>query len=112
MSSSSSTPQKPKRRAFFSLNVDSTADHIYERIEDYNKEKTDRVKVREQSGPLRGSTHLHVLGNPYEKEVQRSIERIVDGRVVRDTLTTYDHSDTNSPPRKKSIEDKYDTSDL
>lgn len=107
---------QPKRRAFFSLNVDSNAEHIYERVEDHNKDKKDSLKVREQTGPVVGNSSVQIITRPFEKEVQRSIERIVDGRVVRDT-TTY-RSTSPSPSsrqkssKKRSIEDKYDTSDL
>ncbi|KAF2662663.1 hypothetical protein K491DRAFT_700398 [Lophiostoma macrostomum CBS 122681] len=71
----------PPKRAFFSLNVDSNADHIYERIEHHDKEGKDKIKVKEHSEPLVGSTSLQVLTQPFEKEVKRSVERIVDGRV-------------------------------
>jgi hypothetical protein len=107
---------QPKRRAFLSLNVDSDAEHIYERVEDHNKDKKDRLKVREQTEPIAGNSSIQIITRPFEKEVQRSIERIVDGRVVRDT-TTY-RSTSSSPAsrqrtsKKASIEDKYDTSDL
>lgn len=111
----SNTPQK---RGFITLNVDSVADHIYQRVEDHNKDKKDELKVREQSGPVVGSTSIQILGAPFEKEVQRSIERIVDGRVVRDTSihrsTSPDDDDRKEKEKKKksAIEEKYDTSEL
>jgi len=114
----SHTNTTPQKRGFITLNVDSVADHIYQRVEDHNKDKKDELKVREQSGPLVGSTSVKILGAPFEKEVQRSIERIVDGRVVRDTnfhrSTSPDDDDREQKERKKKddIEEKYDTSEL
>lgn len=110
-------PHTPQKRGYISLNVDSVADHIYQRVEDHNKDKKDELKVREQSGPVVGSTSIQILGAPFEKEVQRSIERIVDGRVVRDTSihrsTSPDNDEKKEEERKKSaIEEKYDTSEL
>lgn len=105
------------KRAVFSLTVDSNTEHIYERTEDHTKEGKGKVKVREYKEPLIGNTSLHILTKPFEKEVQRSVERTIDGRTVRDT--TYSYSDSTSSVssgqkqhRKKSVEEKYDTSDL
>jgi hypothetical protein len=112
-----SSTMSPPKRAFFSLNVDSNADHIYERIEHHGKDGKDTVKVKEHREPLAGSTSLQVLTQPFEKEVKRSVERIVDGRVVRDTETySSDKPDSHTVKlenkRKKSLWEKYDTSDL
>jgi ribose 5-phosphate isomerase B len=100
----------PPKRAIFSLNVNTNAEHFYERIEDHLKD--DKVTVREHKEPLVGNTSVHILTKPFEKKVQRSVTRAVDGRVVRDT-ETYDSSSSKSRSGCKSrIEDKYDISDL
>jgi hypothetical protein len=118
-SSKNPTMSRPKRRAFLSVNVNSNAEHIYERVEDHNKESKDRLKVLEQTQPTVGNSSIHIITRPFEKEVQRSIERVVDGRVVRDTTTYRSTSPSpsnrhkeGSSKKRASIEDKYDTSDL
>ena len=117
----SSSAPKPHRRAFISLNVDSHTDHLYERVEDHTKPDSDRKKitVRQQSQPTAGSSSAHILTGPYEKEVTRSLERVVDGRVVRDTVTQREDDSTpkstrneHASTRHSRIEEKYDTSDL
>lgn len=102
----------PPKRAIFSLNVDSNAEHFLERIEDHSKQGKGKVKVREHKEPFVGNTSLQLLTRPFEKEVQRSVERIVDGRVVKDTKITRENSQTRNEKRKKSVEERYDTSDL
>jgi ribose 5-phosphate isomerase B len=104
-------PPFSSKRAFFSLNVDSDADHVYERTVDHRNGK-DKVTVRESGEPRVGNTSLNVLTKPFEREIKRSIERVVDGRTVRDTKTTYDDGSERPQRRKTRIEDKYDTSDL
>ncbi|KAF2019358.1 hypothetical protein BU24DRAFT_459040 [Aaosphaeria arxii CBS 175.79] len=100
----------PPKRALFSLNISSNADHIYQRVEDRNTDGKDRVQVREHNDPLVGQTNLEILTRPFEKEVKRSVERIVDGRVVTDTKI--ERSGSGNKHVSNKVEDKYDTSDL
>ncbi|PSN69221.1 hypothetical protein BS50DRAFT_572381 [Corynespora cassiicola Philippines] len=115
----------PPKRALFSLNIDSNAEHIYQRVDDHNN---DKHKVLETSGPVHGSTNLQLVTRPFEKAVERSIERIVDGKHVADaegdiTYETHQSVNGESPRRstktvhvkkkgKQSVEEQYDTSDL
>ncbi|KAF2113340.1 hypothetical protein BDV96DRAFT_613757 [Lophiotrema nucula] len=76
----------PPKRALFSLNVDSNAEHLYQRIDDHNKERT---TVTETKDPVHGHTSLQVLTKPFEKEVERQVQRV--------TNTTPPTSDSNPP---------------
>ena len=113
------SPPRNTRRGFFSLNVDTNADHILEKTVEKDKDEKDIVKIRQHGEPHVGNTSLQVLTKPFEQEIKRSVERIVDGRTVRDTETSY--SNENDKPqrhtvkvgkRKQSLWEKYDTSDL
>ncbi|KAH7121205.1 hypothetical protein B0J11DRAFT_560151 [Dendryphion nanum] len=79
------------KRGLFSLNVDSTVSHIRERIEDEaTPSGTRKVKVRDYTEPRRDTASFEVLTQPFEKEIQRSVERIIDGRVrplINPTIT-------------------------
>lgn len=127
-SQSHSRPGHP-RRGFVRINVDSNADHIYQRVEDHNRHPEEdedrdsprersgvRVREHEHSGPSSGSTRLNILTRPFEKEVVRSFERIVDGRVVRDTVRHFsegdDRRDSRKEERRRKIEDRFDCSEL
>ncbi|ORY03667.1 hypothetical protein BCR34DRAFT_605156 [Clohesyomyces aquaticus] len=99
----------PPKRALFVLNVDSQTEHLFERIEFHNegsKDKegsgADKVKVIDQSEPSSGSTRVEIVTRPFEKAVQRTIERVCDGKVVRE----------GNYKKKRDIEEDYDTSDL
>ena len=103
----------PPKRALFSLNIDSNADHLYQRIDDHSKDKEGRTKVVEHHEPVSGHTSLQVLTKPFEKEVERQAQR-----VVSENISTKRESSSSSPssstrrPRTKKLEDEYDTSDL
>lgn len=113
------------KRALFSLNLDSTADHIYQRVEDHNKDGKDKVKVLESSGPTTGTTSLSFVTKPFEQAVNRTVEGVIDGTGKKVTSAEgelrYDvtKSEKSSSSRTthvtnstKTIDDKYDTSDL
>ncbi|KAF2242966.1 hypothetical protein BU26DRAFT_570380 [Trematosphaeria pertusa] len=118
----------PPKRALFSLNLDSNADHIYQRVEDHNKEGTDKVKVLESSGPTHGNTNLSFVTKPFEEAVNRTVEGVIEGTGKKvhsaEGELTYDinksEQETSSGSRtvkvhkkgRKKIEDSYDTSDL
>lgn len=97
----------PPKRAIFSLNVDSNTEHLYERIEyhdDKHKERGEKVKVVEHSEPSFGSTKVEIVTKPFEKAVQRTVERVCDGKIVKER--------NRDSRKKRDIEAEYDTSDL
>ncbi|KAJ4360401.1 uncharacterized protein N0V89_000963 [Didymosphaeria variabile] len=113
------------KRALFSLNLDSNADHIYQRVEDHNKEGKDKVKVLESSGPTVGNTSLSIITKPFEQAVNRTVESFIDetgkevhsaeGEVHTSVCKSEKGTSTRTVKAKKSgkrIEDQYDTSDL
>ncbi|KAL1606025.1 hypothetical protein SLS59_003149 [Nothophoma quercina] len=65
----------PPKRALFSLNVDSEADHIYHRVNDHSK-PGEKTKVIETSGPTVGHTDLQFVTKPFEKLVNRTVEGV------------------------------------
>lgn len=114
------------KRALFSLNLDSTADHIYQRVDDHNKEGKDKVKVLESSGPTVGKTNLSFVTKPFEQTVNRTVEGVVEGtgkklhsaegeiyyEVNKSEKGTRGHIVHDKKSASKSVEDQYDTSDL
>lgn len=115
----------PPKRALFSLNVDSEADHIYQRINDHSK-PGEKTKVIETSGPTIGHTDLQYLGKPFEKLVNRTVEGVeeetgkkvhsAEGEITyssnRSSSGTSKHTVKDSTRTKHRIERLYDTSDL
>ncbi|KAF2734602.1 hypothetical protein EJ04DRAFT_523578 [Polyplosphaeria fusca] len=100
----------PPKRALFSVNINSNAESLYQRIEDHNKEGKARVRTVEHDEPVVGNTSLQVLTRPFEKEVQQTVERIVDDKHITASSST---SSPAQPRRsKKKLEAEYDTSDL
>lgn len=69
----------PPKRALFSLNLDTDADHVYQRVEDHSKPADERVKVLETKGPTRGHTDLSFVTKPFENTVNRAVEEVIDG---------------------------------
>jgi hypothetical protein len=113
------------KRALFSLNLDSTADHIYQRVEDHNKEGKDKIKVIESSGPTVGNTSLSIVTNPLEQVVNRTVQSVVDGTgkkvhsVEGEVHTSISKSEKGTGTRTvkvkragRKLEETYDTSDL
>lgn len=114
------------KRAVFSLNLDSNADHVYQRVEDHNKEGKDKIKVLESSGPTVGNTSLSFVTKPFEKAVNRTVEGVIDGTGKKvhsaEGELHYEVSKTEkgtgsrtvhvNKPARKTVEEKYDTSDL
>jgi hypothetical protein len=128
-------PPANQKRALFSLNLDSNADHVYQRVDDHNKDGTDRVKVLESKGPTHGHTNLNYLTKPFEKTVNRAVNDVIDGsgKKVHSAQgeLTYSSSQSGSKTtttttkgkpggnlnvvskvKRRNIERKYDTSDL
>jgi hypothetical protein len=116
----------PPKRALFSLNVDSEADHIYHRVNDHSK-PGEKTKVIESTGPTVGHTDLQYLSQPFEKLVNRTVQGVEEetGKKVHSaegeltyssqrstsgTGTT--HTVKDSTRNKRRIEKLYDTSDL
>lgn len=113
------------KRALFSLNLDSNADHIYQRVEDHNKEGKDKVKVLESSGPTVGNTSLSIVTKPFEQAINRTVEGVIEGTgkkvhsVEGEVHTEISKSEKSTGTRtvkvKRAggkIEDTYDTSEL
>lgn len=69
----------PPQRALFSLNLDSDAEHVYQRVDDHNHEGTNRVKIIESKGPTHGHTDLTYITKPFEKTVNRAVNEVIDG---------------------------------
>ena len=116
----------PPKRAFFSVNVDSEADHIYQRVDDHSK-PGEKTKVIENSGPTVGHTDLQYLSKPFEKLVNRTVQGVEEETGKRVTSAegelTYSsqrstsgssnkHTIKDSTRTKRRIEKLYDTSDL
>jgi len=116
----------PPKRALFSLNLDSNADHIYQRVEDHNKEGEGKIKVIESTGPTVGSTNLTVLTKPFEKVVNRAVEGVIEGtgkkvhsaegelhyEVSREEKGSSSQTVKVQKGPVKRLEDQYDTSEL
>ncbi|EFQ85496.1 hypothetical protein PTT_19559 [Pyrenophora teres f. teres 0-1] len=71
-------PRQPKR-ALFSLNLDTDADHVYQKVQDHSKDGEDSVRVLESKGPTRGHTDLSYITRPFEKTVNRAVDEVIDG---------------------------------
>lgn len=123
----------PPKRALFSLNLDSDADHIYQRVEDHSTEGTNRVKVIETKGPTHGHSDLTYITKPFERTVNRAVNEVIDGTgkkvhsaqgeltysssssTSRDNYTTTGSGSNlavKSKSKRRSLEEKYDTSEL
>lgn len=114
------------KRALFSLNLDTEADHIYQRVDDHSKEGHDKVKVIESTGPTHGNTSLSIVTKPFEQIVNRTVEGVIDGtgkkvhsaegeihyNVSKEEKGTGSHSVSVHKKAPRKLEDKYDTSDL
>ncbi|KAF2636909.1 hypothetical protein P280DRAFT_533036 [Massarina eburnea CBS 473.64] len=79
---------RTSKRAVFSLNLDTDAEHVYQRVEDHNQNhsanetragKGEKVSVHESSGPVTGHTGLEIATKPFERVVDRAVEGVVDG---------------------------------
>jgi ribose 5-phosphate isomerase B len=123
-------PPKEKR-ALFSLNLDTDADHVYQKVTDHNE---DRVRVIESKGPTHGHSDLSYVTKPFEKTVNRAVNDVVEGsgkkvHSAKGSLsystqrterrsgkeeTDRDGSRLNivSKAKRRNIERKYDTSEL
>lgn len=117
----------PPKRALFSVNLDSDADHVYQRVEDHSKEGTDKVKVLESRGPTHGHTDLSYVTKPFEKLVNRTVDGVIEGtgKKVHSAEGELSYSTERSEKRdgkttlnivskkkRRHLEDKYDTSEL
>ena len=124
-------PPKAKR-ALFSLNLDTDADHVYQKITDHNEEGQERVKVIESKGPTHGHSDLSYITKPFEKTVNRAVNDVIEGSGKKvhsaDGQLSYStsHSETRtenndkersrlnivSKAKRRTLERKYDTSEL
>lgn len=105
----------PPKRALFSLNLDTDADRIYQRVEDHNKHGDERVKVLETKGPTRGHTDLSFVTKPFENTVNRAVEEVIDGtgkRIVsKEGEITYSTSSSSSRTKGRSSVRRHDDED-
>src|SRR5262245_25044469 len=69
----------PPKRALFSLNLDSDAERVYQRVDDHSKQGTDKVQVFESSGPSVGHTKFEFATKPFERLVNRTVEGVIQG---------------------------------
>ncbi|KAH9876867.1 hypothetical protein IAQ61_002228 [Plenodomus lingam] len=118
----------PPRRALFSLNLDTDADHVHQRISHHNKDGEDRVRVIETKGPTHSHTDLSYVTKPFEKAVNRAVNEVVDGtgkkvhtaegQISYSSSSTERRRDGNSrlniisKSKRRALENKYDTSEL
>lgn len=116
----------PPKRAVFSLNVDSEAEHIYQRVNNHSK-PGEKTKVFETSGPTVGHTDLQLV-KPFEKLVNRTVQGVEEGtgkkvHSAEGELTYSSQRSTSgaggttktvkdSTRSKRRVEQLYDTSDL
>ena len=116
----------PPKRALLSLNVDSQAEHVYQRVNDHSK-PGEKTKVIETTGPTVGHTDLQYLSKPSEKLVNRTVQGVeketgkkvtsAEGELTYSsqrstTGTSTKHTVKDSTRTKHRIEKLYDTSDL
>lgn len=100
----------PPKRALFSLNLDTDADHIHQRISHHNKDD------------------LAYITKPFENAVNKTVNDVVDGtgkkvhtaegKISYSSHSTERRRDANSnlnivsKPKRRALENKYDTSEL
>ena len=116
----------PPKRAFLAINVDSEAEHIYQRVNEHSK-PGEKTKVIETTGPTVGHTDLQYLSKPFEKLVNRTVQGVEEetGKKVTSaegeltyssqrstSSSTKKHTVKDSTRTKRRIEKLYDTSDL
>lgn len=117
----------PPKRALFSLNLDSDADHVYQRVEDKSEEGTDRVKILETKGPTTAHSDLKFVTKPFENLVNRTVDGVIEGtgKKVHSAEGELTYSSERSEKResnsrlnvvsktkRRNIENKYDTSEI
>jgi ribose 5-phosphate isomerase B len=115
------------KRAVFSLNVDSNADHYTQHVTEHHPDGTDSVKVIESKGPTHGHTDLSYVSKPFERIVDRAVDDVVKdtGKKVHSVEGDISYSsDTHSSNTSNSnlniknkstrrfIERRYDVSEL
>jgi hypothetical protein len=129
-------PPKDKR-ALFSLNLDTDADHVYQKVTDHNDQGEERVKVIESKGPTHGHTDLSYVTKPFERTVNRAVNEVIEGsggkKKVHSSKGNLTYSTTErtgrsgkegendrerrninvvSKIKRRNIQRKYDTSEL
>jgi len=118
----------PPKRALFSLNLDSNTDHVHQRVEDHNKEGSDRVRILDTKGPTHNHSDFQYVAKPFEKAVDRAVNDVVKGTGKKvhtaDGTVSYSSSSRSterrsdsrvnvvSKKKRRDIEAKYDTSEL
>jgi ribose 5-phosphate isomerase B len=115
------------KRAAFSINVDSDADHIYERVSKHHPNGTDNVKVIESTGPTHSHTDISYITKPFEKAVNTAVDSVLESSGTTFHSAEGDlHYSNEKPPtstssstlsiknksKRRALERKYDTSDL
>ncbi|KAH7379637.1 hypothetical protein BKA66DRAFT_571449 [Pyrenochaeta sp. MPI-SDFR-AT-0127] len=117
----------PPKRALFSLNLDSDADHVYQRVNEHSDQGTDKVKILETRGPTTAHSDLKFVTKPFENLVNRTVDGVIEGTGKKvhsaEGELTYsserserkeNRSRVNvvSKTKRRNIENKYDTSEL
>jgi ribose 5-phosphate isomerase B len=119
------------KRGFFSLNIDSQAEHYDQHITEHHPDGTDSIKVIETKGPTHGHTDFSTITKPFERTVNRVVDDVVkdtgkkvervDGDVRYTSQTSTSSSSTSSSnsnlnvknkSTRRYLERRYDTSDL
>ncbi|KAI8938446.1 hypothetical protein NX059_004338 [Plenodomus lindquistii] len=118
----------PPKRSLISLNLDTDADHVHQRVTHHNKDGDDSIKVLETTGPTHSHSDFSYVTKPFEKVVNRAVNDVVDGTGKKvhsaEGSVSYSSSSTErrrdgssrlnvvSKPKRRAIENKYDTSEL
>jgi ribose 5-phosphate isomerase B len=115
------------KRALFSLNVDSNAEHYHQHVTEHHPDGTSHVKVVESKTPTHGHTDLSYLTKPFEKVVNRAVDDVIadSGKKVHtvegDVHYTSSKSSTSNSSSNLNIKNKstrrflerhYDVSEL
>ncbi|KAF1995410.1 hypothetical protein P154DRAFT_580849 [Amniculicola lignicola CBS 123094] len=105
----------PPKRAIFSVNIESSSESVYQRAE--NKDHRNEAQHQEST---HGTSHVEILTKPFQKEAKRSVERVLDGKIVdQQDGNEYEVGSIESAIEKKkkkgtgkSVKEEFDTSDL
>jgi ribose 5-phosphate isomerase B len=115
------------KRALFSLNVDSNAEHYHQHVTSHHPDGTSNVKVIETNSPTHGHTDLSYITKPFEKVVNRAVNDAIHDTGKKVHTVSGDVHYTSSKPStstststlniknkstRRFLERRYDTSEL
>jgi ribose 5-phosphate isomerase B len=115
------------KRAAFSINVDSDADHIYQRVSEHHPNGTNTVKVIDSTGPTHSHTDISYITKPFEKAVNTTVDSVIEssGKTLHSSEGNLHYSNEKpstssststlsikNKSKRRTLERKYDTSEL